>query len=97
MQEAMPYLAAKYGHYARMGQDQALPDDQTFQLPPEQLASGRFILGDAHAVTDQLLAYRDALGMNVLGLRMHWVGMPHALARRSIERFCEHVLTALRS
>jgi len=32
----------------------------------------------------------------VFGLRMHWVGMPHALVLKSLERFCDKVLPAIR-
>lgn len=35
--------------------------------------------------------------MNVFGLRMHWVGMPHAMMMASLERFCDQVLPAITS
>lgn len=95
MREALPYMAAKYRNYAGMGQDDVLPEDQTFALPPEELAKGRFVIGSPEQVTERILEYRDALGMTVFGLRMHWIGMPHDLVMKSVERFCEKVLPAL--
>jgi len=96
LHEALPYVAKKYANYAGWGQDDVLPVDQSFALPPQQLAQGRFIIGDAAAVTERILEYREALGMTVFGLRMHWVGMPHALNVKSLERFCDKVLPAIR-
>jgi alkanesulfonate monooxygenase SsuD/methylene tetrahydromethanopterin reductase-like flavin-dependent oxidoreductase (luciferase family) len=93
--EALPHLARKYGNYASWGQDSVLPTDQSFALPPEELARGRFVIGGPGTVAERLIEYRESLGMNVLGLRMHWVGMPHALVAGSLERFCERVLPAL--
>jgi hypothetical protein len=46
-------------------------------------------------ITERILEYREALGMTVFGLRMHWVGMPHALNLKSLGLFCETVLPAL--
>ena len=78
------------------GHDDVLPDDQSFALAPEELARGRFVFGDPAQVSDRILEYREALGMNVFGLRMHWVGMPHALVMRSVGMFCDKVLPAIR-
>ena len=97
MREALPYLATKYGNYAGWGQDAVLPEDQSFALPPDELARGRFVIGDPSEVAERILEYRDALGMNVFGLRMHWVGMPHALVLKSLDRLCDKVLPAIRA
>jgi alkanesulfonate monooxygenase SsuD/methylene tetrahydromethanopterin reductase-like flavin-dependent oxidoreductase (luciferase family) len=97
MREALPYVAKKYANYAGWGQDEVLPEEQSFALAPEELAHGRFIIGDAAYVTERMLEYREALGMTVFGLRMHWVGMPHALNMHSLGLFCDKVLPALRS
>ena len=97
MREALPYVANKYSNYAGWGQDEVLPDDQSFALPPEELAAGRFVIGDPACVIERILEYREALGMNVFGLRMHWVGMPHAMVMKSLEKFCDKVLPAITS
>ena len=57
--------------------------------------AGRFVIGDPALVIDRILQYREALGMNVFGLRMHWVGMPHAMMMASLEKFCDQVLRAI--
>lgn len=96
MRDALPYVAKKYANYAGWGQDDVLPEDQSFALAPEELAAGRFVIGDPAYVIDRILEYREALGMNVFGLRMHWVGMPHALVMKSLSLFCDKVLPAIR-
>ena len=96
LREALPYAAKKYANYAGWGQDEFLPDDQSFDLPPELLADGRFVIGDASEVSDRLLEYIERIGMNILSLRMHWVGMPHRLVMASLDRFCTHVLPQLK-
>lgn len=96
MREALPHVAKKYSNYAGWGQDDVLPEGQTFALPPAELAAGRFVIGDPAYVIDRIFEYREALGMTIFGLRMHWVGMPHAMAMKSIDLFCEKVLPAIR-
>jgi alkanesulfonate monooxygenase SsuD/methylene tetrahydromethanopterin reductase-like flavin-dependent oxidoreductase (luciferase family) len=96
LREALPHVAKKYANYAGWGQDDVLPEDQTFALPPEELAADRFVIGDPAYVVDRILEYREALGMNVFGMRMHWVGMPHAMVMKSVSRLCEHVLPHIR-
>jgi alkanesulfonate monooxygenase SsuD/methylene tetrahydromethanopterin reductase-like flavin-dependent oxidoreductase (luciferase family) len=97
MREALPYVAKKYSNYAGWSQDDVLPDDQSFALAPAELAAGRFVIGDPAYVIERILQYREALGMNVFGLRMHWVGMPHAMVTKSLGLFCEKVLPAITS
>jgi alkanesulfonate monooxygenase SsuD/methylene tetrahydromethanopterin reductase-like flavin-dependent oxidoreductase (luciferase family) len=41
---AQPYLAEKYRIYSQWGQDTVMPDDESFQIPFEQLARGRAIV-----------------------------------------------------
>jgi alkanesulfonate monooxygenase SsuD/methylene tetrahydromethanopterin reductase-like flavin-dependent oxidoreductase (luciferase family) len=96
VKEALPFVASKYGSYAANGQDAMLPADQSFAMPAQELAEGRFIIGDPATVTSRILAYREALGMSILGLRMHWPGMPQALTMKSLGLFCEKVLPAIR-
>ena len=94
--EAYPYIARKYRSYANWGQDDVLPDDQTFHAEIEELAEDRFIVGDPHHVTARLQAYIDALGINEIGVRMHWVGMPFAQYERTVRLFGDAVIPNLR-
>ncbi|MBT6272885.1 MAG: LLM class flavin-dependent oxidoreductase [Chromatiales bacterium] len=93
---AMPHMAAKYAGYASMGQDDVLPEGQEFSSDIEELAKGRFVIGDPAYVIDRMSQYREALGIRELGVRMHWLGMPFDDARRSIELYAEHVIPALK-
>jgi alkanesulfonate monooxygenase SsuD/methylene tetrahydromethanopterin reductase-like flavin-dependent oxidoreductase (luciferase family) len=93
---AMPHMARKYAGYASMGQDDVLPEGQEFSSDIEELARGRFVIGDPNYVIDRMSQYRDTLGIRELAVRMHWLGMPHADVLRSIELYGEHVIPALR-
>lgn len=94
---AMPHLARKYRSYSSMGQDQVLPEGQQFSSDFEELARGRFVIGDPTHVAERMARYRDATGVRELGVRMHWIGMPHADVMRSVELYGEKVIPALRS
>lgn len=93
---AEPFVARKYAGYAAMGQDDVLPEGQHFSSDVEELARGRFVIGDPSCVTDRLAEYRDRLGVREIGVRMHWIGMPHADMVSSIDLYGEHVIPALR-
>ena len=47
MRNAQPYMEAKYQAYADWGQDKALPGEEDFRIPFEELARDRFILGSS--------------------------------------------------
>jgi hypothetical protein len=79
-----------------MGQDAVLPEGQHFSDDVEELARGRFVIGDVDYVTERLTTYRNALGLRELGVRMHWVGMPHKHVLESIALYGERVIPALR-
>lgn len=92
---AKPYLAGKYQAYDVWGQDKAMPDNEEFAIPFEQLAVDRFVLGDADDCLREIERYR-ALGVDRLHLRMNWPGMPLDVAVDGMQRFAEHVLPRLR-
>jgi alkanesulfonate monooxygenase SsuD/methylene tetrahydromethanopterin reductase-like flavin-dependent oxidoreductase (luciferase family) len=73
--QAAPYLGRKYAVYGAWGQDRALPADQTFDRPLDDLARDRFVVG----TPDDLLAasrrYAADLGVTTLILRIQWPGM----------------------
>jgi len=92
---AMPHLARKYRSYSSMGQDEVLPAGQQFSPDFEELARGRFVIGDPAYVSERMAEYREATGIRELGVRMHWIGMPHADVMRSVELYGEKVIPAL--
>jgi alkanesulfonate monooxygenase SsuD/methylene tetrahydromethanopterin reductase-like flavin-dependent oxidoreductase (luciferase family) len=75
-QEAAPYLARKYAVYSDWGQDRAVPPDQTFDHPLEELARDRFIIGTPDDLVREAQRYSDELGVTTLSLRVQWPGMP---------------------
>jgi alkanesulfonate monooxygenase SsuD/methylene tetrahydromethanopterin reductase-like flavin-dependent oxidoreductase (luciferase family) len=93
---AGPYLAEKYGAYARWGQDEALPSQETFQRPFEELVKDRFILGSPEECYDQLRPAWERLGVNYLLLRTHWSGLPVGAALQSMRLIGDELLPALR-
>ena len=93
---AMPHIARKYQSYSSMGQDDVLPEGQQFSSDIEELARGRFVIGDPNEVAERMAAYRDATGIRELGVRMHWIGMPHIDVMRSVELYGERVIPLLK-
>ncbi len=73
--EAAPHLARKYAVYNAWGQDRALPADQTFERPLEELARDRFIVGTPDDLVAISARYAAELGVHTLILRVQWPGM----------------------
>jgi alkanesulfonate monooxygenase SsuD/methylene tetrahydromethanopterin reductase-like flavin-dependent oxidoreductase (luciferase family) len=93
---AGPYLYGKYQDYAKWGQDEAMPEDETFAQDFEQLLQDRFVLGSPEACYEQLRPYWEELGVNHLIIRTHWAGMPLSTALSSMRLISEELLPALR-
>ncbi|MFQ5895611.1 MAG: LLM class flavin-dependent oxidoreductase, partial [Nitrospinota bacterium] len=96
LRECGPYLAQKYKVYAQWGQDRALPGEESFEVPFEELAGGRFILGSPEECFEQLRPYAQELGVNYLVFRMQWPGMPQALVEKNIRLADEALVPELR-
>ena len=70
-------------------------------LPPAlaRAAAGplheRAIVGGEREVAEQLLAYQERLGLDLLIVRSEVGGLPEPLRQRSLERLCERVLPTL--
>jgi alkanesulfonate monooxygenase SsuD/methylene tetrahydromethanopterin reductase-like flavin-dependent oxidoreductase (luciferase family) len=96
LQVAGPVLASKYGAYARWGQDGALPAEETFQRPFDELAKDRFFLGSPDECFTQLRAFVEQAGVNYFLLRTHWSGLPLSAALQSMRLLSDEVLPALR-
>jgi alkanesulfonate monooxygenase SsuD/methylene tetrahydromethanopterin reductase-like flavin-dependent oxidoreductase (luciferase family) len=91
LREALPYLATKYQAYAQWGQDNVLPTGETFHLPIEDLRQDRFIVGDPAFCIEQVRRHQR-LGIQQMGFRLHWPGMPHRRVMQAIELLGKHVL-----
>jgi alkanesulfonate monooxygenase SsuD/methylene tetrahydromethanopterin reductase-like flavin-dependent oxidoreductase (luciferase family) len=92
---AGPALAAKYGAYTRWRQDDALPGEDAFDRPLDELCRDRFILGSPEECHEDLSRYL-ALGVDHLLLRMHWPGLPLSASLQSLRLLSDEVLPALR-
>jgi alkanesulfonate monooxygenase SsuD/methylene tetrahydromethanopterin reductase-like flavin-dependent oxidoreductase (luciferase family) len=92
---AGPALAAKYGAYTRWGQDDALPGEDAFDRPLDELCRDRFILGSPEECYVELTRHL-ALGLDHLLLRMHWPGLPLSATLQSLRLLSDEVLPALR-
>jgi alkanesulfonate monooxygenase SsuD/methylene tetrahydromethanopterin reductase-like flavin-dependent oxidoreductase (luciferase family) len=89
---ARPYLEAKYQAYADWGQDKALPGQESFRVPFEDLAKDRFILGSVEDVLQQIEDHQRRLGITHFIFRIWWPGMEAYHAYRVIELMGTHVL-----
>jgi alkanesulfonate monooxygenase SsuD/methylene tetrahydromethanopterin reductase-like flavin-dependent oxidoreductase (luciferase family) len=94
--EAAPYLARKYAVYSDWGQDKAVPPDQTFDRPLEDLARDRFIIGTPEDCVAEARRYAEDLGVSTLLLRVQWPGMPRQQVLDQIRLIGETVIPGLR-
>lgn len=93
---AGPYLLGKYRDYAKWGQDDAMPDDESFDKDFEELIEGRFILGSPQECFEQLAPYWQELGVNHFIFRTHWAGMPLQTALGSMKLISKELLPELK-
>ena len=90
--ESEPYLASKYAAYAAWGQDKALPGEESFSVPYQDLARDRFLLGSPEDVVGEIRRYERELGVNYLIFRMQWPGMSQGQTLRQIELLGREVI-----
>jgi alkanesulfonate monooxygenase SsuD/methylene tetrahydromethanopterin reductase-like flavin-dependent oxidoreductase (luciferase family) len=93
--QAEQYLGPKYETYRRWGQDTVLPADDRFSAEFAELARDRFIIGSPGQVAEELLRYREELGVTDLMMTSDRAGMPFELSERSLRLFGEQVLPKL--
>ena len=94
--ESEPYLASKYAAYAAWGQDKALPGEESFSVPYQDLARDRFLLGSPEDVVGEIRRYERELGVNYLIFRMQWPGMSQEQTLRQIELLGREVIPQVR-
>jgi len=90
--ESQPYLEPKYAAYASWGQDKALPGEESFSVPYQDLAKDRFLLGSPGDVVSELKRYNHELGVNYMIFRMQWPGMPQEQVLKQIELLGREVI-----
>ena len=94
--EARSFLGPKYEAYRQWEQDKALPAGESFASDFEALARDRFLLGDPARVREEIVRYRDTLGVTAIIVRVQWPGMEQAKVLRSIRLLGEQVFPHLR-
>ncbi|MCB1741068.1 MAG: LLM class flavin-dependent oxidoreductase [Gammaproteobacteria bacterium] len=95
---ARPYLEAKYKSYHEWGQDKSMAKgDDNLDLPFEELAEGRFLLGSPERVAEQILGYRERLGVSVIIPSFQSVGTPHEQVLDALHLFAESVMPKVRA
>lgn len=90
--ESRPYLEGKYAAYAAWGQDKALPGEESFAVPYEELARDRFLLGSPDDIVGEVRRYERELGANQFLFRLQWPGMGQEAALRQIALIGERVI-----
>ena len=92
VRNAQPYMEAKYQAYADWGQDKALPGDEDFRIPFEELARDRFILGSSEEVIQQIEDHHRRVGANHFMFRIWYPGMDARMAMRVVEQMGDSVI-----
>ena len=96
LEMAGPYLFGKYKDYAKWGQDDAMPEDESFDQEFDDLLKDRFILGSPEECYEQLRPYWEEVGMSHLIIRTHWAGMPLSTALHSMRMISDELIPELR-
>ena len=90
-----PYLGAKYAAYHSWAQE--LPsDDSGLGQDFAGLAADRFLIGTPDEVAEQIVAIHRRLGVNHLVMSTEWAGMPHSLAKETIEMMASELIVRVR-
>ena len=69
-----------------------MPGRESFRVPFEDPAKGRFLIGAPEEIIQELEHYQQHLGATHTVFRMQWPGMPHQGVMRGIELLGQHVL-----
>lgn len=97
VQQARPYLEAKYRAYHAWGQDKAMPaGDNDLGQTYDDLLQDRFVMGTADQVAGQLASLVRRLGVTRIGCAVQWVGMPQGLLLEQLHRLAEEVFPRVR-
>jgi alkanesulfonate monooxygenase SsuD/methylene tetrahydromethanopterin reductase-like flavin-dependent oxidoreductase (luciferase family) len=96
LRTCLPYLERKYRTYVSWGQSGALPQEDTLDLPFDELRDQRFIIGSPDDCVEQLRLYHQRLGANHFLLRVQWAGMPQKQVLEAITLVGERIIPYLR-
>ncbi len=91
LNEARPFLKRMYETYMKWGQP-----GERYDLSFEELAEGRYIVGDPKTCIEELHRYFKELGPAHVSFRMTWPGMKHSAAMNSIRLAGKRVFSELK-
>ncbi|MBT5666782.1 MAG: hypothetical protein HOJ06_15690, partial [Rhodospirillaceae bacterium] len=77
-------LLFKYRAYASWGQGETTEGD--FDSAYDDFAKGRFLIGDAAQVKDEILHYAEIARTDQILLRVQWPGLDHRETLGNIDR-----------
>jgi alkanesulfonate monooxygenase SsuD/methylene tetrahydromethanopterin reductase-like flavin-dependent oxidoreductase (luciferase family) len=84
-------LMARYATYATWGHERDLGPGDRFGETFDELAAGRFIVGDPAECAELVHETVETLGVTTLFCHSHWPGFPAHEALRSARLFAEEV------
>jgi alkanesulfonate monooxygenase SsuD/methylene tetrahydromethanopterin reductase-like flavin-dependent oxidoreductase (luciferase family) len=92
---ARPYLEAKYKSYHEWGQDKSMAKgDDDLTLSFEDLIDQRFLVGSVENVTEQILQYKEKLGITTLIVSFQQIGTPRQQVLDTLHLFAQEVMPA---
>ena len=94
--ESRSYLESKYQAYAQWGQDKALPGNESFSVPFEELSKDRFLIGTPDDVVKEIKRYEERLGINNMVFRMQWPGMEHEKVMKQLDLIARYVIPQIK-
>ncbi|MBT6275784.1 MAG: LLM class flavin-dependent oxidoreductase [Chromatiales bacterium] len=87
----------KYKAYFSWGLGQSRPGaTDELGMPFEELLEDRFLIGSPDDVTEQILKFRQRLGVNHIIMSMHWPGMDVARSMEAMALLAEEVMPRVR-
>jgi len=77
VEKAAPHIKGMYDLYKTWGQDRTMAaGDQDITQAYEELAKDRFIVGDPDEVAEEMLRYRQEIGVNHIIMSVQGTGVP---------------------
>ena len=94
--ECREYLATKYKAYVAWGQERDVPKEERLDVPFEELARDRFLIGGPERIIQELERGHRELSINHWLFRVQWPGMPQRLVLKTMRILGEQVLPYFR-
>jgi len=90
--ECREYIVTKYKAYVAWGQERDVPKEERLDVPFEELARDRFLIGGPERIIQEIERGHRELGINHWLFRVQWPGMPQKLVLKTMRILGEQVL-----